>query len=58
MSSEQYFVSTSRAKNVEFQHVVAEARRNGQFDMAGWILEELARTPLELGESRGEYASL
>lgn len=62
MASERYFVSSSLARKAEFHRVMEEARTNGQFQMAvqagEWMLEELARTPMEFGESRGEFPSL
>jgi len=62
MSSDLYRILCSEAKKAEFREVVATAREHGQFEMAvqagEWLLEELARTPLEIGESRDELVHL
>jgi hypothetical protein len=62
MSPERFLVSCSKAKKAEFRRVTEEARADGRFEMAvkagEWVLEELARTPMEFGESRGELLHL
>ena len=62
MSNERFLISCSKAKKAEFRQVAEEARADGRFEMAvqagEWILGELARTPMEFGESRGELPHL
>jgi len=56
MPADRYDVSASLAARERFRHAIEKARVAGQFDVAvqaaKWIREELARTPLEFGESR------
>ena len=62
MSDSRYFVSSSRAVRQRFRGSLVAAEANGELEMAiragDWMLGELARTPLEFGESRDELPVL
>ena len=62
MSTNRFFVSSSEAVREMFRTVMENARSQGKLksavQAAEWIFEELARTPMEFGESRDEYPSL
>ncbi len=57
MPMDEYTVSASPTVTAQLKHALDTARTLGVFPLASraarWISEELARTPLEFGESRG-----
>ena len=56
MSTDRYSISSPLVAKDQLHRVMAQAMAEGQFELAvqagEWLIEELARTPLELGESR------
>jgi hypothetical protein len=62
MTADRYHISSSKAAKEQFRQAIAMARENGQFALAvraaEWMLDELARTPIEFGESRANLPAL
>lgn len=62
MDPERFLVSASRRVTERIRDAMRSAAAGGSTNLANqaaaWILEELARTPFEFGESRHEVPSL
>ena len=58
MTADRYRVTNAEDVREQFESLAAVARESGQLRLfvaaSRWILEELARTPLEFGESWGQ----
>jgi hypothetical protein len=62
MTSDRFHVSASKAVKEQFQQALGLAESEGRLEAAipaaNWIFGELARTPLEFGESRYDAEAL